>query len=89
MTPLLPRAPISDPWLMASHVAASSSGADSISATTASSVRAMFVPVSPSGTGYTLSRLMPASCARMQVAERRHRAAQLGDPETFERTLQR
>ena len=51
ITPLLPRAPISEPWLMASHVGSSSPGAASISATTASSVRAMLVPVSPSGTG--------------------------------------
>ena len=64
ITPLLPRAPISEPWLMASHVGASSAGAPSSSATTASSVRAMLVPVSPSGTGYTLSRLMPAWWAR-------------------------
>ena len=43
---------MSEPWLMALQVASrSSSGAVSISATTASRVRAMFVPVSPSGTG--------------------------------------
>ena len=51
MTPLLPLAPISEPWLMASHVGTSSPAAASISSTTASSVRDMFVPVSPSGTG--------------------------------------
>ena len=50
---------------MASQVASwSSSAVASISATTASSVRAMFVPVSPSGTGYTLSRLRPWACSR-------------------------
>ncbi len=49
---------------MASHVAARSGGAASTSATTVSSVRAMFVPVSPSGTGYTLSRLMLTSWSR-------------------------
>ena len=65
ITPLLPRAPISEPWLIASHVGSSSPGAASISATTASSVRAMFVPVSPSGTGYTLSRLMASWWARI------------------------
>ena len=66
MTPLLPRAPMSDPWLIASHVGprpGSPAGSPSTrpawptwasrssSSTTASSVRAMFVPVSPSGTG--------------------------------------
>ena len=63
MTPLLPRAPIRLPWLMALHVGSSSGSASSSSATTASSVRAMLVPVSPSGTGYTFSRLIPAACA--------------------------
>ena len=52
MTPLLPRAPISEPWLTASQIASrSSAGTASISSTTASSVRDMLVPVSPSGTG--------------------------------------
>ena len=50
MTPELPRAPISEPWLMALHMVPMSS-APSSSDTTDSSVRAMFVPVSPSGTG--------------------------------------
>ena len=53
ITPELPRAPIRDPWPMALQT--SSSGAPgptpSSSLTTASRVRAMFVPVSPSGTG--------------------------------------
>ncbi len=61
ITPLLPRAPISDPWLMASHVGSSAWSAFSSSVTTASRVRDMFVPVSPSGTGYTLSKLIPAA----------------------------
>ena len=61
MTPELPRAPISDPWLMAWQTVVMSASetlatpifaaAWSISASTDSSVSAMFVPVSPSGTG--------------------------------------
>ena len=51
MTPLLPRAPIRLPWLMALQVGSSPWSAPSSSATTASSVRAILVPVSPSGTG--------------------------------------
>ena len=58
MTPELPRAPMSEPWLIALHVAAMSPPAVAISATTDSRVSAMLVPVSPSGTGYTLRRLM-------------------------------
>ena len=50
ITPELPRAPMSEPWLIALHTAAISAGPSS-SATTDSIVRAMFVPVSPSGTG--------------------------------------
>lgn len=63
MTPLLPRAPIRLPWLIVLLVDTKSSGALSNSATTASSVRAMFVPVSPSGTGYTFSRLIAGAWA--------------------------
>jgi hypothetical protein len=51
MTPELPRAPMSEPWLMAVHVDAMSGPAPSSSPTTDSRVRAMLVPVSPSGTG--------------------------------------
>ena len=65
MTPELPRAPISEPWLIALHVSSMASPAPSSSATTASRVRAMFVPVSPSGTGYTFRRLIPFWWARM------------------------
>ena len=60
ITPELPRAPISEPWLIALHTAARSSPAVSSSSATAASVSAMLVPVSPSGTGYTLSLLIPA-----------------------------
>jgi hypothetical protein len=58
MTPELPRAPISDPWLIALHTEARSSPAASSASHTAMRVSDMLVPVSPSGTGYTLSRLM-------------------------------
>ena len=53
MTPEFPRAPIREPWPMARHTsgrpAPSSTSASSL--TTDSRVRAMLVPVSPSGTG--------------------------------------
>ena len=56
---------MSEPWLSALHVAAMSRRRRrSSSATTDSSVSAMFVPVSPSGTGYTLSRLIASWWAR-------------------------
>ena len=76
---------MSEPWLMALHVAAMSAAACVSSSTTDSSVSAMFVPVSPSGTGYTLSRLIlarwsaasaaayPAMTARRSSAERASR----------------
>ena len=67
ITPLFPRAPINDPWAMASHVPPMSTAAPSSSFTTASRVRAMLVPVSPSGTGYTFRRLMPSMWARSVV----------------------
>ena len=52
MTPELPRAPISEPWAMALQVAARSGESRApISSVTDSRVRAMLVPVSPSGTG--------------------------------------
>ena len=51
MTPELPRAPMSDPCEMAWQVGSIPGPAWSSSATTASRVRAMLVPVSPSGTG--------------------------------------
>ncbi len=52
MTPELPRAPMREPWAMARQVA-SRSGASrpDSSSVTDSRVRAMLVPVSPSGTG--------------------------------------
>ncbi len=52
MTPEFPRAPISEPWAMALEVTAISGWSNlSSSAITDSMVRAMLVPVSPSGTG--------------------------------------
>jgi hypothetical protein len=52
MTPELPRAPMSDPWVMAWYTLFGSDGSLwSSSLTTDSRVRAIFVPVSPSGTG--------------------------------------
>ena len=53
MTPELPRAPMSDPCPMARQTSDRPAPAwtPSSSATTASRVSAMFVPVSPSGTG--------------------------------------
>ena len=51
ITPELPRAPISEPWLTALQVGAIAGSASSSSVITDSSVRAMLVPVSPSGTG--------------------------------------
>ena len=59
MTPELPRAPISEPLV----TAAATSGMLSASlcrssSTTARMVSARFVPVSPSGTGYTFRSLM-------------------------------
>ncbi len=50
---------MSEPWLMALQVAAmSSASTPSSDSQTEASVSAMLVPVSPSGTGYTLSRLI-------------------------------
>ena len=57
ITPELPRAPMSEPWRIASHTSCIPEPSPGSSPTTDSSVRAMFVPVSPSGTGYTLRRL--------------------------------
>src|SRR5450759_620038 len=59
MTPELPRAPMSDPWVTAWQTSPSGASSPSlaISTTTASIVSDMLVPVSPSGTGNTLSLL--------------------------------
>ena len=59
MTPELPRAPMSAPVVMAWRTSAGEAPSGSFFKlfTTDSSVSDMFVPVSPSGTGNTLSRL--------------------------------
>ena len=77
--PELPRAPISEPWATAWQTSAMSSAVPS-SWTTDSRVRVMFVPVSPSGTGYTLSRFSSSWWERRAsrnrvIACRRSRAA--------------
>ena len=53
MTPELPRAPMSEPWAIAWQTSpiSADAGFASSSATTEATVRDMFVPVSPSGTG--------------------------------------
>ena len=62
MTPLLPRAPMSAPWEMARQISARPAPARRSSSLTAASVKAMLVPVSPSGTGYTFSRSIVTRC---------------------------
>ena len=59
MTPELPRAPMSEPLVTAAATDGMSvTSLCSSSSTTARTVSAMLVPVSPSGTGYTLRSLM-------------------------------
>src|SRR3984957_15632109 len=60
MTPLFPRAPMSEPCAAAASTesAASGIGASRASSTAERSVRYMFEPVSPSGTGKTLRSLI-------------------------------
>ncbi len=63
MTPELPRAPMSEPCVMALATASMGAlaGRASTSFTTVLSVRLMLVPVSPSGTGKTLSLLISSA----------------------------
>ncbi len=70
MTPELPRAPISEPRLTAWQTSSIDSAVRS-SVLTDSSVSDMFVPVSPSGTGYTFRRLSSSWCARNASRKRR------------------
>ena len=59
ITPEFPRAPMREPWEMAEQTAFRSFGSiPSSSSRTDPIVNVMLVPVSPSGTGYTLSRLI-------------------------------
>ena len=51
ITPELPRAPMSEPLVIAAHTSASPSPAASRSSHTETRVSDMLVPVSPSGTG--------------------------------------
>src|SRR5580704_13747341 len=68
MTPLFPRAPMSDPCAAAASTesAASGLGASRASSTADRSVRYMFEPVSPSGTGKTLRSLISCWLASSQ-----------------------
>jgi hypothetical protein len=63
MTPELPRAPMSEPWVMAPAMASISASTEraASSFTTDWSVSDMLVPVSPSGTGNTLSLLISSA----------------------------
>src|SRR5215471_9630748 len=64
MTPELPRAPIRLPWAATRAILPTSPAWDSrMSSTADCSVRSMFVPVSPSGTGKTFRRLISSWCA--------------------------
>ncbi len=81
ITPELPARPISEPWLKLVATASRSGWRPSASAsassrTTASTVRAILVPVSPSGTGYTFSLLRVGPMGRQGVAVGPHNAAQ-------------
>ncbi len=77
MTPELPRAPMSEPWATALQVAAMSGRRRRRRRPPrppSPAVRAMLVPVSPSGTGYTFSRLMASWCRTARRRRRRHAA---------------
>src|SRR5690348_12917747 len=68
MTPELPRAPISAPReSFSAMTAAESSSESAISLVAARIVSDMLVPVSPSGTGKTLSALMASRCCSSQA----------------------
>ena len=70
MTPEFPRAPISEPCVMACAMSdiEALSGRDSISCTTVANVSDMFVPVSPSGTGNTLSLFISSAFSETTLA---------------------
>ncbi len=63
MTPELPRAPMREPWVMALATCSMEAlaGRASTSPTTVLRVRLILVPVSPSGTGNTLSLLISSA----------------------------
>jgi hypothetical protein len=70
MTPELPRAPMSEPWVMAFAMSSieAPAGSASTSFTTVPNVSDMLVPVSPSGTGKTLSLLISSARSAMTFA---------------------
>ena len=70
MTPELPRAPIREPWVMAPAMAfmSASAGRAESSLVTEASVSDMLVPVSPSGTGKTLSLLISSALSETAAA---------------------
>ena len=70
MTPELPRAPMSEPCVMALAMSSivASAGRAWTSPTTVLSVRDMLVPVSPSGTGKTLSLLISSARSATTLA---------------------
>ena len=70
MTPELPRAPMSEPWVIALAMSSmeASAGSAWTSLTTVLSVSDMFVPVSPSGTGKTLSLLISSARSATTLA---------------------
>ena len=67
--PELPWAPMSDPWAMACATSAREE-VPSRAPTTDSMVSVMLVPVSPSGTGYTLSRFSDSRCSWSRARKR-------------------
>src|SRR5487761_140977 len=83
MTPLLPRAPMSDPWAAAriTEPADVGIGAACASSTAERSVRYMLEPVSPSGTGKTLRSLTCSWLACSHARELR-RPASRASPST-------
>ena len=70
MTPELPRAPMREPWVMALAISSmvASAGRAWTSLTTVPRVSDMFVPVSPSGTGKTLSLLTSSALSARALA---------------------
>ena len=70
MTPELPRAPMREPWVIALAMSSmeASAGRAWTSLTTVPRVRDMLVPVSPSGTGKTLSLLMSSALSATTLA---------------------
>src|SRR5450631_3904465 len=81
MTPLLPRAPISDPCAAALSTDPADDGSMALvaSSTAERSVKYMFDPVSPSGTGKTLRSLI-SSWLACRAARAPRRAASSSTP---------